>query len=197
MDESTLFPQHATAPRMPVEIRRAANLSACGQHRFSLTRVWSPGPHVCWIGLNPSTADHRIDDPTVTRLTSFTNAWGFGGFVAVNLYPFRTPNPAACKRWADWQNNGPDWHARDIILHNVDVVASEAKRAALVVACWGAGAWDGEFVEHVIEEIMTGEAPYPAIHCLGRTFAGDPIHPMARGRHRVPDDAKPIIWRAA
>lgn len=194
--QASLFLSTQKPPPLPSEILRAASLSDRETLRWTLTRTWRAGPHVCWIGLNPSKADHRIDDPTTSRWIHFTNFWGFGAFVAVNLYPYRSSDPDDCRRWSDWENNGPDWHARDIILHNVDVVASEAKRAALVVACWGAGAWDDEFVEHVIEEIMTGEAPYPAIHCLGRTFGGDPIHPMARGRHRVPDDAKPIIWRA-
>lgn len=193
--KSTLFERPSAAALLPADIGRDARLSACGQYRFTLTRVWRGGPHVCWIGLNPSTADHRGDDPTVRRWIAFARAWGFGGFVAVNLYPFRTPNPEACRRWANWPNNGPDWHARDVIMHNVDVVAAEAKRAALVVACWGADPWDETFVEHVIEEITSGEAPYPTIHCLGRTLGGDPIHPMARGRHRVPDDAKPAVWR--
>jgi len=84
-----------------------------GQYRWTLERVWRAGPHVCWIMLNPSTADHLIDDPTILRCIHFTQLWGYGGFVVVNLYPFRSPNPAACKKWADWQSNGPDWYVRD------------------------------------------------------------------------------------
>lgn len=187
-------------PRPTEPIIRDASLSQCGQYRWTLARTWRAGPHVCWVGLNPSTADHRIDDPTVRRWTHYTNAWGYGGFVAVNLYPFRTPNTAALRKWADWPNNGPDWYARDTILHNVDIVSREAKRAALTVACWGAGAkWDDDawhFVEHVVEKITTGVAPWPVLHCLGKTAGGHPIHPMARGAHRVPDDAQPIIWRS-
>ena len=29
------------------------------------------------------------------------------------------------------------------------------------------------------------------LFCLGTTQSGAPIHPMARGRHRVPDSASP------
>ena len=191
----TLFEMPATAKPLPSEIVREAVLSNSGQYRFTLTRAWRGGPHVCFIGVNPSTADHRSDDPTVRRWIRFASAWGYGGFVAVNLYPFRSPNIAACRRWADFLNNGPDWHARDTILQNVDFVTHQAKQAALVVACWGAAAWDDEFVEYVIEQIQTGEEPWPDIHCLAKTGSGDPIHPMARGLHRVPDDAQPVIWR--
>lgn len=193
----SLFDLPPAAKPVPQVIVRKATLSDCRQYRFTLTRTWRAGPHVCFVGVNPSTADHTKDDPTVRRWIHFSDAWGYGGFVAVNLYPFRTPNVAACKRWADWESNGPDWHARDTILHNVDIIAREAKRAALVVPCWGASAWDDFLVDHVIEHIQSGEAPWPDLYCLGKTSAGDPKHPMARGHHRIPDDQQPVLWRAA
>lgn len=186
---------------LPSPIIRKAEISDCGQYRWTLTRTWRAGPHVCFCGLNPSTADALKDDPTVIRWTRFANLWGYGGFVAVNLYPFRTPNPPALHKWADWEANGPDWYARDQILQNVDVVEREAKRAALMVACWGAGAaWNNSAEHHLdyfVECITTGDEPWPDIHCLGKTASGAPIHPMARGRHRIPDDVQPQIWRKA
>lgn len=145
MIEPTLFERPAAARPLPNEIMRAASISTCGTCRWTLTRTWRGGSHVCWIGLNPSDADANRDDPTARRWIDFTSAWGFGGYVAVNLYPYRSSDPAACRKWADWESNGPDWHARDQILHNVDVVAREAKRAAIVVACWGADPWDETF----------------------------------------------------
>lgn len=176
-------------------VRRSATLSDCGRYRWTLTRMWGTGRHVCWIGVNPSTADAANDDPTVRRWMSFSQAWGYDGFSAVNLYPFRSSSPAECRRWAAWEGNGPDWHARDAIHANVGIVASEAKSAALVVACWGAAAWDDVFVEHVCEAIEAGEEPWPVIHCIGTTGSGAPKHPLARGAHRVPDDARPVPWR--
>jgi hypothetical protein len=179
-------------------IKRDADLSRCGLFRWTLTRVWAcDSGHVCFIGLNPSTADHMVDDPTVRRWTHFAKAWGYGGFTAVNLYPLRTSSPTECRAWARWMENGPDWHTRDrIVFDNLPLVVREAKAAALVVACWGAGAWDPEFVDQALEEITTGEAPWPDIHCFGLTADGAPMHPMARGRSRIPDHAKPILWRS-
>lgn len=92
---------------------------------------------------------------------------------------------------------GVPFAVRDALYYaNMDVVVREAKAAALVVACWGAGTWDEYFVEHVLEEIQSGHEPWPDIHCLGRSADSSPLHPMARGRHRVPDDAHPQLWRA-
>lgn len=175
----------------------AATLSRCGTYRYTLSRDWSSlGGRVCFIGLNPSTADHRIDDPTVKRWIHFAKAWGYGGFTAVNLYPYRSSSPAECKQWSEWEKNGPDWYARDaILLHNQPILIEEAKKADLVVACWGAGLWDWFWAENVIEEVRLGVEPWPDLYCFGLTKHGCPIHPMARGKHRVPDDAKPILWK--
>ncbi|WP_020095016.1 hypothetical protein [Methylobacterium sp. 285MFTsu5.1] len=46
-----------------------------------------------------------------------------------------------------------------------------------------------------LEEITTGEAPWPDVHCFGLTADGSPIHPMARGRSRIPDHAQPMLWK--
>lgn len=177
-------------------IKRAADVSSCGSYRWTLVRTWSGAPHVCFVGLNPSTADARRDDPTVRRWISFARAWGFGGLTAVNLYPFRTSSPQECQRRSSWLENGPDWAARDALLYvNLPIVVREAKAAALTVACWGSGTWDREFVDHAVEEIQTGEEPWPEIFCFARSKNGSPIHPMARGRNRISDDAQPLLWK--
>ena len=177
-------------------IARSAEISSCSAYRWTLTRMWGSGAHVCFIGLNPSTADALKDDPTVRLWTMFARDWGYAGFTAVNLYPFRSPSPAECRRWSRWEENGPDWYARDALLYaNLPTIVREAKAAALTVACWGAGAWDNSLIEHVIEEIQSGEAPWPDLYCFGRTKHGHPKHPMGRGAHRVPDSAKPVLYR--
>jgi hypothetical protein len=173
------------------QIKKTASISPCGQYRWTLSRKWGDGKQACWLMLNPSTADATQDDPTIRRVIHFTTAWGFHGFTVVNLYPFRSSSPAECRRWADWENNGPDWYARDALQNNAAIVAREAKDAAMIVAAWGGSAWDTDWIENIIEEI----ADNLDIYCLGITDSGSPKHPMARGNHRIPDDQKPILWR--
>jgi hypothetical protein len=68
------------------------------------------------------------------------------------------------------------------------------------MAAWGSPAsvlGDDAFVgpRCLFDRINNPEGPRERVlklFCLGFTNAGDPIHPMARGRHRIPDDAKPI-----
>lgn len=178
-------------------MKRGATYSKCNGMRFTLWRQWGEGKTVCFIGHNPSTADHQVEDPTTRAWLDLAKANGFTRYVAVNLYPLRTPDVRECTRWAQFEKNGPDWYARDAIHENIGVVAREAKRADLVVACWGALCADPFMPDLVIEEIQSGEEPFPDLYCLGTTGAGDPKHPMARGKHRIPRDFKFKLWRKA
>lgn len=176
-------------------MKNSATLSVCKTYRYTLTRDWGPGfKTLCWIMLNPSTADATDDDPTIRRVIHFSQSWGYDKLVVVNLYPFRSPTPADCRQWADWESTGPDWHIRDVIEHNRGIVAREAKKAHAIVAAWG-NVWCQGWAGHVVESVVTGEEPWPrVIFCLGKNANGSPKHPMARGVHRVPDDQRPEIY---
>ncbi len=176
-------------------VRRSASLSKCGNFRWTLTREWDSSlPKACYIGHNPSKADAAIEDPTTMAWAWFARVNGYGGYVAVNIYPFRSSDPKECRRWADFENNGPDWYARDVMMENIELVATVAKQSGIVVASWGAIARDEGMVDKIIEEIQSGDAPYPAIYCLGLTKDGAPKHPMARGRHRIHRDQRFAVW---
>lgn len=168
-----------------------------GENRIELHRRWADGPRACIIGHNPSDAGHDRDDPTSRWWNDWFRLFGFGSYVAGNLYPFCSPSPADCYRVVDGIDAG-DWAARDA-LHfvNLPAIVEAAKRADQVFVCWGAIARDQDWIEHVIEEIQSGPAPWPALWCWGTTSSGAPKHPMARGKHRIAKDQQPILWRAA
>lgn len=165
-------------------------------NRIELHRAWGPGPTACMIGHNPSDADFDRDDPTSKWWIDWCQLFGFGRYVAVNLYPFVTADPRACRAIVDEINGGVNWHARDA-LHfvNLPAVVAAAKAADQVFVCWGAIAHDQTWIEHVIEEIQSGVGPYPHLYCWGTNADGSPKHPMARGKHRIPRDQPPILWR--
>lgn len=169
-----------------------------GGDRIEMWRKWGPGPVACSIGCNPSDADSFKDDPTTLWQIDKFQSLGFGGYVQVNVYPFTTSQPAECRRRAAWEDNGPDWGARDLLHHvNLPAVVAAAKAADQVFACWGNIAeWDLNWIRHVVEEIQSGVAPYPALWCWGKTASGAPKHPMARGVHRIAPDQRPILWMA-
>lgn len=166
--------------------------------RIELIRHWGPGPSACIIGHNPADADATRDDRTSNWWINWCRHYGFGRLTGVNLYPFCSPKPAACREIVAEINGGVNYGARDA-LHfvNLPAVVAAAKAADQVFVCWGAIAVDDVWIDHVIEEIQSGVAPYPDLWCWGKTKDGSPIHPMARGKHRIAPDAKPILWRAA
>lgn len=45
------------------------------------------------IGLNPSTADDKVADPTIKKVMGFAEQNGYSSFVMLNLYPERSPYP--------------------------------------------------------------------------------------------------------
>lgn len=174
------------------QMNKGATLSDCLTYRWTLTRDWAEGERICWVMLNPSDADHEIDDPTILRCIHFTRSWGYAGFTVVNLYPFRSPNPPRCKAWATDEEIAEAVQA--VLLQNARIVGEHAQSAGVVVAAWGNNPWDDALLTATVEAILKERRE---IYCLGTTKHGAPKHPMARGQHRVPDDQQPVLWRSA
>jgi hypothetical protein len=169
-------------------MKRDALISDCGTFRFTLSREWSDQwPRCAWLMLNPSTADASIDDPTIRRIVKFADAWGYGAVDVVNLAPLRTSQPANLWPWLDSAN----LEKLEVMLRNVDHIARIAEGAALRVVAFGAeaGARHPDVTRAALEAFRDGAV------CLGTNAAGWPLHPMARGRMRVPDNAASKFWR--
>ena len=76
-----------------------------GEYRYFLARcrpatglLWPiggkrQGETVCFVTLNPSTADAMADDPTIRRCQRFAWDWGFDRLSVVNLFALRAPDP--------------------------------------------------------------------------------------------------------
>lgn len=142
-------------------MRGDAVFSRCRAYRYALWREWDPsGPTVLFVGLNPSTADHRHDDPTIRRCIGFARAWGFGRLAVGNLFAYRTPHPALLKQAA-----APVGRANDRWLRRL------AAEADLVVAAWGVHGAHRERSAAVLGYL-------PAPKCLGTTKDGAPRHPL-------------------
>lgn len=147
-------------------MKMEAEISECGEYRWSLTREWDHTlDKVCWIMLNPSTADAMVDDPTIRRCTAFSKQWGFGGLIVVNLFALRTTNPKELKRSVDPvgepQNDG-------YILRSV-------AKANSSVAAWGAHEYARDRAKFVMNYLNRSGA---LINCLGTTKDRSPKHPL-------------------
>lgn len=78
----------------PLIISRSCRLSRDRKYRYLLEQHWSDNkPGILFIGLNPSLADHKTDDPTVRKFRGFAQRLGFGSMSICNLFAYRSPSP--------------------------------------------------------------------------------------------------------
>lgn len=193
--------ERAGDPPPPAIVVRANN--GC---RFALTYVWDPGaPILPWLMLNPAYAGTKSAfDLTARRVIRFSWRWGFGGALLLNLVPVITPDTDALRDWLRWPER-EDWEARDQLFYNWDVLREMLALHDAAIAAWGAvpDAWStmeryafDVICERALDTINDPNGPRTHVlklFCLGTTIGGRPLHPMARGRYRVPDHARPVL----
>ena len=180
---------------LPMQIRLTSDGSAT--RRWSLGRRWGSGLRLPWIMLNPSTADDGADDPTLRRVIAFSWLWGFDGALVFNLFPFRSPHPSNLAAWVR-----EDRYAPSEIKDGWTIIARAIEWSDAAMVAWGCPPGRIHYetqiaAENLFDEIngfgCSGDrSRVLKVFCLGKTGGGFPTHPMARGKHRVPNDARPI-----
>jgi hypothetical protein len=148
---------------------RGAHISDCGTYRYRLWREWDRSkPTLAFLMLNPSTADHLSDDPTITRCMSRAIAGRYGRLEVANLYPLRATDPAELLTHPD--PLGPIGTADGAVLDAID-------RASMVICAWGAhpaAAPRAADLMHIIR--ITGMRN--KLYHLGLNKDGSPKHPL-------------------
>lgn len=126
------------------------------------------------IGLNPSTADDKQDDPTIRRCIDFAKRWGFGGLCMTNLFAWRDTKPENMKAASSpIQPEG----TRD----NDKWLQHCADEAGMILAAWGT---HGDYLnraKRVIEML-------PPMKCLVKNADGSPKHPLYVPASTIPID---------
>lgn len=158
-----------------------AVISPCGRFRFLLWRIWARSakqPRMLFVGINPSTADGRLDDPTVRRCAGFAQREKCGGFEIVNLFAERSTDPRALS--GDPEPPESDAYIRAAI-----------ERCEIIVAAWGAASFKvsraakplGGARETFV--VSTAIEAGREILCLGTTHDGWPRHPLFVNRAKL------------
>ena len=133
-------------------------------YRYTLGRRWAPGgKRVCFCLLNPSTADAKVLDPTLTRCHRYAVKWGFNTMDVTNIFALRSTDPKGLKLVDD--PNGPGNDAAIIKL---------AKRADLMIIGWGTHSALNDRHTQVLELLRPVCKPM----CLAITKHGFPKHPL-------------------
>lgn len=179
-------------PTSPI-VREATIDGGC---RFLARRAWGSGPHIHWHLINPSDADARRDDPTMLRMIGFSFRWGFGSLSVTNFYPCIASQQILMRSWRARRRAGDADKVR-AWQRNVATVAEEMNRPGVPhVAAWGNGVEQPDLEEFWSDVCLKMDEDAPVIEwkCLGTNDDGSPIHPLARGKHRVPDNATLRPW---
>jgi hypothetical protein len=148
---------------------RGAHISADGQYRYRLWRIWDDlAPMMVWVLLNPSTADAETDDPTLRKCIGFAKHHRHGGVILVNLFAWRATNPKELPKVAD--PVGPDndehiqWAVRAPIL-------------ATIVAGWGADKFAAKS-RRATNVRVNIQSCGRRLRCFGKSNGGSPNHPL-------------------
>lgn len=153
-----------------------AIMSPCEKYRYVLTRVWDRSrPACCFMGLNPSTADHRIDDPTIRREVDFADRWGFGSLTKVNLFAFRLTDSRQLEGISQKTDIvGPE---NDVYIHRVVIACRK------IIVAWGKNGIINRRDRDVLRMLRREDHQ---VFCLGCNGDGTPKHPLYLAKHVEP-----------
>lgn len=151
-------------------MKTSADFSDDRRYRYKLTREWDGnGGNLVVIGLNPSTADETVDDPTIRRCISFAKREGCGGLVMLNLFAWRATDPAFMKLVACPVAEFEREHEND------KAICLSLPNATAIVAAWGT---HGAFLNRGAEVRRMIEGRNRPLYHLGLTKGGHPKHPL-------------------
>lgn len=134
-------------------------------HRLYLWRRWNKErPRVMFIGLNPSTADERLNDATVRRCIDFAARWNYGGMFMCNLFTLVSTDPRILSI-----------EPRPVAIGADLAMCEIRRRCELAIVAWGNLITKVRNADSRVEWISGQLWP---LHCLGVTKLGHPRHPL-------------------
>lgn len=157
-------------------MRSSATFSKCKKYRYVLSREWDRKKAKClFIMLNPSTADEKINDPTIRRCIRFAKDLGFGSLNVVNLFSYRATSPNELKAAQEPIGKYTNKH-----------ILQEAKKASTIICAWGN---HGSFQERnkAVSELLH---KYD-LFLLKQSLSGEPAHPLYLKKDLKPQKFQP------
>ena len=133
------------------------------QYRYLLGRDLGQGARrVGFVMLNPSTASHEVDDPTIRKCMGFARRWDASELLVANCYAYRATDPKALRHAAD-----------PVGALNEKALVSLARHCDFIVCSWGRHARErGVFTGKLLAEAGAD------LRCLALNRDGSPKHPL-------------------
>ena len=150
-------------------VKGDATFSPDGRYR-QLMRRWTgdvfPPRYIMFIGMNPSTADATVNDPTCAREWTFATREGFSAMVKANVGDYRATDPKMLLV--------PGVEA--VSPANLPAIRAAAAGAARVVLCHGK--LNKALAPAGRELVAALRADGIALWCFGSNGDGSPKHPL-------------------
>lgn len=146
----------------------SAVISSDGLYRYELRRDWDERPPLVLGMLNPSTADHRQNDPTIHRSIKRAQDLGCGSLVVWNLGAGRATEPRDWKAMADPIGPDNDRHIRNILTECREL-------GGIALVGWGV---HGSFRDRDIAVTEIAHSVGVELKCLAFSKEGFPRHPL-------------------
>lgn len=167
--------------RLPLQpgVYGDAGFSSCGRYRPWLSRGWDSEEgsigYALWIGMNPSTADPTVDDPTIRKEINFTRRMYMNGYIKCNVMDYRATDPklllrAGCAPRSD---------------HNLQCIVNDARHADRIICAWGVLP---KRLRHYADDVVSALRGRQ-LFCMGKTQDGSPRHPLY-----LRNDAECVPW---
>lgn len=154
-----------------------AVFSECRRYRYRLERDLAdggifdrclPGKIVCFIMLNPSTADEQLNDPTVRRCIGYAMDWGAARLIVGNAFAIRGTDPAIISATED--PVGPDNDA-----HLLRMAREAINSGGIIVVAWGNHGLHRCRSKAIVGLMTSHKTP---LFALDWTSSGMPCHPL-------------------
>lgn len=155
--------------RLGAGVRGDAVMSDDGRYR-QIMRRWLgetfPESYILFIGMNPSTADASVDDPTCAREWTFARREGFSAMVKCNVGDYRATDPKMLV-------------ASGVVAvssANLPAIRAAASGAGRVVLCHGKL---NKALAHAGRELVAAlRSDGVELWCFGTNADGSPKHPL-------------------
>lgn len=163
-------------------VRGGARFNRDRSRRRLLWRHWSTSDrgrdYCCFVCLNPSTADEKTNDHSVTKMIGFADRAGCLGLFVVNLFDIRSTDPQLLYR-AKTLN---ELTSKE---NDAEIVAA-VNNARLTICAWGGHGTLFGRDRQVLDLIRTHRLA-KKLHVLRINSDGTPAHPL-----RLPYSCRPI-----
>ena len=156
-----------------------AEFSADRRYRYRLWRGWDDTrKSLCWIMLNPSTADEQEDDATIRVCIGRAQRLGYGWIDVVNLFALRSAHPDTL-----YDDPAPISHPNEPFRCDRALISATGI-AGMVICAWGKhGTYQSRAV-HILANLKNRNIP---AYVLKFNRDDSPAHPLRISYDKQPE----------